>query len=249
MLTRYDPHKLKLRLQPGRWRRSILHLQSGIGSVGASQPSLKQEEHGEASLKLDKYLAWNRRPVCAPGQSTVAGLHAGTLERHRGGSRVEQVEPRAHHHRLRAGLCARRPPMRPSRRWAGSCLTSATPTTSRSRPSTASSRPAIFTPSTWPTLSASLPRSRRDRCLRPRHPELLGQHSTCRGDEAFEITAHDPAPGRSKVSRRRQEGRRGLPQNRRRQGRRQLHSRGLDGRDRPRAESRRAAHHPGRHRR
>ena len=43
MLTRYDPAKAQPRLQPGRRRRSLLHRQSRIGAVGASQPVLRGE--------------------------------------------------------------------------------------------------------------------------------------------------------------------------------------------------------------
>jgi hypothetical protein len=81
-----------------------------------------------------------------------------------------------------------------------------------------------------------------------RHPELLGSIEIAGVDEALDITAND-LPDRAKISYRCEESRRGLPQGCQRERRRQLYSRGVDGRDGSRAESRGTTSDPGCHRR
>ena len=122
--------------------------------------------------------------------------------------------------------------MPPSRRSAGSCPTSATPTTSRLQTvGRFLDACDFYTIDVADFIGQPAAAADIDSFVK-RHPELLGSIQLEGVDEAFEITAEDLRQTAQKYLDRREEGRRGLSHNRERQGRGQLHPRGLDGRDR-----------------
>ena len=159
---------------------------------------------------------------------------------------LEQVEPRAHLHRLRAGLACWRPreaaveALGWNKRLARRCRPHP-PRNRRSLP------PALgfLHASTWRIRSASPRRRRRCEAFVDRHPELIGDDrrsraSTRRSRPRARRSSASPAsscspcrtPGRSTAT---------SPTAK---GRGQLHRRSLDGRNRRAADAARAAGHP-----
>ena len=230
-------------------RSSSLQIQGlGCGRTAAScEGKLKVANNG---LRARQVFHWDRRPVRAPGQSAAAGLRASPAERRRSHSGLEQVEPRTHHHRLRALVRAASGRCRRQGARIGSSHTFAMPTTSPLQTVDRFLEPCDFyTIDVADFIGQPADTSQhRQLCEAPSRTAAAASNSKrwTRPSRSRKSTLSQTAQKFLAAVKKAGEVYRKIEK---RQGRGQLHPRSLHGRNRPRAEPRGAAHHPGGHRR